>query len=47
LSTSISGSSKAHDNNTAITSAISPKMTNLVSFIGDNGFIVLFTFLAL
>jgi hypothetical protein len=32
LSTSISGSSKAHNNITAVTSAISPKMTNLISF---------------
>jgi hypothetical protein len=45
LSTSISGSSKAHNNIAAITSVINPKMTNLISFIEDMGFVVLFTFL--
>jgi hypothetical protein len=44
LSTSISGSSKAHNNIAAITSVINPKMTNLVSFIEDMGFVVLYTF---
>ena len=46
LSTSISGSSKAHNNIAAITSVNYPKMTNLISFIEDMGFVVLYTFLA-
>jgi hypothetical protein len=46
LSTSISGSSKAYNKIAAITSVINPKMTNLISFIEDMGFVVLFTFLA-
>ena len=36
---------KAHNNIAAINSVINPKMTNLISFIEDMGFVVLFTFL--